>query len=146
MSLPRCSLGVALALLAGLLPVTPVAAQTPDGFLFRSPKVTLGVRMGYGLATASSEIFDFTREQLTVDRSDFSGWFWGGEVGIRASDRVDIAISLGVIDSEIPSEMRDWVGVDDLPIQQTTMYQRVPLTVGVKAYLRDRGRSIGRFA
>jgi hypothetical protein len=42
--------------------------------------------------------------------------------------------------------MREWVGVDDLPIEQITEFKRMPLTVGVKAYLADRGRRVGRFA
>ena len=44
------------------------------------------------------------------------------------------------------SEFRDWVDLDDLPIEQETTLQRVPLTLGLKWYLGDRGRAIGRFA
>ena len=42
--------------------------------------------------------------------------------------------------------MRDWVDQDDLPIQQTTTFIRVPVTVATKFYLLDRGRAISQFA
>jgi hypothetical protein len=130
-----------------LLPAQASAQQRrrPD-FLFRTPRVALAFRAGYAMPIASSEIFDFTRQQLTVSRSDFASATWEGEVAIRATDRVDVALDLGYARSRTPSEFRDWVGTDDLPISQTTEFKRVPLTLGVKAYLEDRGRSVGRFA
>ena len=36
--------------------------------------------------------------------------------------------------------------MDDLPIHQVTKFRRIPVTVSLKTYLWDRGRSIGRFA
>jgi len=106
----------------------------------------VGVHFGYALALASSEVFDFTREQLTVDRSDFDAPAWGADLGIRVTPRVDVTFGIARAFTSINSEMRDWVGTDDLPIEQVTDFMRMPVTVGVKAYLRDRGRSIGQFA
>jgi hypothetical protein len=42
--------------------------------------------------------------------------------------------------------MRDWVDLDDLPIEQTTTFTRIPVTVSTRFYLRDRGRAISQFA
>ena len=42
--------------------------------------------------------------------------------------------------------LREFTDNNDLPIQQSTKYRRVPLTVGLKYYLADRGRSVGEFA
>lgn len=138
-------LGAALALaLTGLGPAL-VQAQAPD-FLLRTPRASLGIRTGYALATASSEIFDFTREQLTLTRRDFDAMAFGAQLAISATPRLDVAVDLSVANAERKSEFRDWVGSDDLPIEQTTEFYRLPLTVGVKAYLRDRGRGVGRFA
>jgi len=139
----------ALALCGGLVLVSataaPAAAQDAD-FLFRRPSITAGVRVGYAIPRAGSEIFDFTREQLTVDRSDFNAFAVGGEIAFRTMDRFDVAVGLGFERSSTRSEFREWEGTDGLPIEQDTRFQRVPLTVGVKAYPLERGRRISRFA
>ena len=82
----------------------------------------------------------------SVDDGDFGSGLVGLELGIRASDRVDIAFGLGVARSQTRSEYRDWLGSDDLPIEQTTSFRRVPLTASLKYYLSDRGRSVSQFA
>lgn len=145
---PRSLTGIALVALAVLsaLPSALAAQRRHPDFMFRTPRVSLSMRAGYALPTASSEIFDFTRQQLTVNRSDFGSATFMGELGIRTTDRLDVVLDLGYARSRTPSEFRDWVGTDDLPISQTTEYRRVPFTVGVKGYLTDRGRAIGRFA
>lgn len=145
----RRSLGGSLTatclLMAGLLP-SQALAQAPPDFLLRQPRVSVGLRAGYSLATASSEIFDFTREQLTLGRSDFDAPSWGGQLAIQLTPRIDLAFDLSAASTRSKSEFRDWVDLDDLPIEQETEFRRIPFTVGFKAYLRDRGRSVGRFA
>lgn len=143
----RSDLAGAAAILA-ILAAGPTAAsaQASRDFLFRTPAVSLGVRGGYAVARASGELFDFTREQLTLARSDFDAPSFGGQLAIRVAPRVDVAVDVSVAQSRAPSEFWDWLDNDDLPIEQTTEFQRVPLTFGVKAYLMDRGRSVGRFA
>ena len=149
MNRPRGALGVlfpALALLFSL--AGPAAAQSrprPD-FLFKTPRVSLGVQAGYGLALASSEVFDFTRDQLTVGQRDFDSPVWGFNMGFRIAPRMDITIGFLQASSSIPSEFRDWVDNQDLPIEQVTEFVRTPVTLGIRGYLSDRGRSIGRFA
>jgi hypothetical protein len=44
------------------------------------------------------------------------------------------------------SEFRGYIDNDDQPIEQTTRFRRVPLTLSVKQYLTSPGRSISRFA
>jgi hypothetical protein len=122
------------------------AAAQGSGFMFKRPSVTLGVRLGYALPRAGSEIFDFTREQLTVDKNDFNALSFGGELAIRAIERLDVALNLGYEKSDTRSEFRDWVDDDDLPIEQDTRFTRIPLTLGVKAYPWERGRRISRLA
>ncbi|GMR13954.1 MAG: hypothetical protein BMS9Abin29_2180 [Gemmatimonadota bacterium] len=131
-----------------ILVISPVQAlaQGGDGFLFKRPSVQLSIRGNYFVPRAGSEIFNFTRDQLTVEKSDFNTAGIGGEIAVRASDRVDIALNFGYGRSEILSEFRDFVGTDDLPIFQTTDFTRVPVTASVKLYLVDRGRSVSRFA
>ena len=143
---PWSTLGSALAaaLVLGAAP-DPAWAQAPD-FLLRSPRASLGLRGGYALANASSEVFDFARDELTLERSDFDAPAFGGQLAIRITPRVDVAFDLSVASTRPTSEFRDWVDTDDLPIEQVTEYRRVPVTLGFKAYLKDRGRSVGRFA
>ena len=131
-----------------ILPVEALA-QGGDGFLFKRPSVQLSIRGGYFIPRAGSEIFDFTRDQLTVDKSDFNTVGVGAEIAVRASERVGVALNFGYGRSETLAEFRDWVeviGTDSLPILQTTEFTRVPVTANVKVYLTDRGRTVSRFA
>lgn len=143
--LKQRSLAFGIALLTGGVLAGAATAQEAD-FLFKRPTVTLGLRLGYAVPRADSEIFDFTREQLTLDKRDFNALAVGGEVSVRVTDRLDAALGLGFEWSETRSEFREFVGTDDLPIEQDTRFTRVPITVGVKAYLLERGRRISRLA
>lgn len=138
------SCGAALALL--LLAPAIAAAQGGPGFLFKRPVASLTLRTGWAMPSEGSQIFDFTREQLTVDKGDFSTLALGGDLAVHVSDRFDVGIGVMYANAERRSEQREWVGEDDLPIEQTTGLARVPLTANLKAYLIDRGRSVGRFA
>jgi hypothetical protein len=132
--------------------VQPARAQQPD-FLFRRPWVTLGFSAGYAMPAGKSDVFEFTREQLyvlgtnrPVESSDFQSMALQGSLAVRATEKLDVALDFGWAGSEVESEFQGWVGTDGLPIAQTTRFKRVPLTLGVKYYLNERGRSLGRFA
>jgi opacity protein-like surface antigen len=133
------------AVLAPLVVPSGASAQEAD-FLFRRPWVSLGIRGGYAIPRAGSDIFEFTSEQLTVEKSDFRSAAGGLEIAVRATERIDVAFGVDVSRSETRSEFRDWIGDDDLPIEQTTVFQRIPATVTVKGYLWERGREVSRFA
>ena len=136
-----------MALLAAALVFPTVAsAQGGDGFLFRQPKVTLKFESGYGFQRAESDLFDFVIEDHTLGRRDFDSPYVGGEIAIRAAERWDVAVAVGFQESSVQSEYREWVDSNDLPIEQVTSLRLVPVTVSAKYYLRERGRTIGRFA
>lgn len=139
----RFTRAIVLAVFAGAGATDLVLAQD---FLFRQPDVTLGVRFGYAMPRAQGEIFDFTRDELTVEKNDFNSFAFGGDLGVRLTDRLDLALGVGYESSQVDSEYRDFIGDDDLPIFQATRFQRVPLTVGVKMYLTERGRRISDLA
>lgn len=139
----RALLAVVFALFAGGATANIVVAQD---FLFQRPSVTLGVRIGYAIPRADSEIFDFTRDELTIEKGDFNAVAVAADLGIRLTDRIDLAFGVGYENSEIDSESRDFIGDDDLPIFQSTAFRRVPFTVGLKAYLTERGRRISDLA
>lgn len=138
--------------LAGLLAAAPAAAQGGDGYLFKEPKVSVTFRMGYEALMGprspggSSDIFGFTQDLLTIDGPDHDAVVLGGEVAIRVSPRVDVALDISQAKSSVQSEFRDWVDNNDLPIQQTTEFIRRPVTGSVKYFLADRGRRVSQFA
>lgn len=124
---------------------TPAAAQRAD-FLFRRPTVTATLRGGWAAPRARSEIFDQIVEDLTVERSDFKGGTVEFEAGARVSDRWDVTLGAAYSRGGVRSEFRDFVEDNDLPIEQTTTLERGPLELGAKLFLKDRGRSVGRYA
>ena len=146
----RLARGVLLAAVAAVLsvlavPMTASAQAGGPGFLFRRPTLSFGIKGGYALPQAGSEIFDFARDELTLETGDFASSAWGAEIAVRATERLDIAVGVGVTHTSKRSEFRDWVDLDDLPIEQTTTFTRVPTTLSVKWYMWDRGTSVSRF-
>ena len=139
-------LGLFVGVLASAATAGPAAAQSTDGFLFKTPSVTMTFRGGYAVPSAGSEIFDFVQEQLTVEKRDFNTVTLAGEVAVQVADRVDVAVGLGFARSIKRSEFRDWIGDDGLPIEQSTELSRIPVTVSAKYYLMDRGRSVSSLA
>lgn len=128
------------------LPAFASAQDGGDGFLFKAPTVTVGLKLGYALPAANSDLFDFTTEQLTLDRSDFGAPVIGAEVAIRSTDRLDATGYIGYAGGSKASEFRDWVDNNDLPIEQVSEFSRTTLTGGARFYLMPRDRTIGRFA
>jgi len=139
-----------LMVVSGLLMMPQIAlsqyGQGGEGFLFRAPKVSLAFSLGYSIPNAQSDIFDFVEKQLTFEKSDLHRGYIGGESAIRLVDRLDLVIGVGHAESSLPSEFRQWVGADDLPIEQETLFSTTPVTVSARFYLNDRGRQVGRFA
>lgn len=136
-------------LMAGLMALSgpqELAAQASRDFLFGKPHVSLGVNFGYGMPKAGSEVFDFVTDELTVDESDFNAMVLGGTLGVRVTERLEVALDVSHSNSNTRSEFREWVGTDDLPIEQNTRFAMTPVTVSLKGYLFDRGRRLSRFA
>jgi len=138
-----------LALVAVLLAGTasPSLAQSAgDGYLFHSPVLTLTVRGGYARASAGSDVFDDVTTNLTLDRGDFSSITGAGDITVHVKPRVDLVFSAAFSRSHHQSEFRNLIDNNDLPIEQTTTFERVPLTANLRVNLAPPGRSIGRLA
>jgi hypothetical protein len=151
-AMPRL-LALALTLGAVTGSPAPVAAQDTPDFLFKRPLVSLTIRGGYSAPRAQSDLFDFTREQLCVrgcsrslEAKDFGAPVIAAELAVRLNERVDVTLGGDVGSSRTRSETSAFIGTDGLPIEQTTHFGRASLTAGAKAYLIDRGRSVGNFA
>jgi len=134
---------VALALVC----VAPAAAQSAgNGYLFHPPNATISVRGGYSRAMAGSDVFDDVTSELTLDRGDFSSLTFGGDLAVHLGGQVDAVLSAGYSRSKHKSEFRDLVDNNDLPIEQTTTFERLPLTASLRYNLASPGRSIGHLA
>jgi len=137
-------LAIALAL---ALPGLPAAAQSAgDGYLFHPPVATIGIRGGYSGATAGSDVFDDVTQRLTLNKSDFGSLTLGGDIGFRITTKLDLNFDVGYSRSSHKSEFRNFVDNNNLPIEQTTTFERVPLTANLKLHLTPSGRSIGTLA
>ncbi|HEY0930309.1 MAG TPA: hypothetical protein VGE27_10365 [Gemmatimonas sp.] len=117
-----------------------------DGFLFRRPAATVSLRLGAGQPSASSDVFDFVSKDLTVGRSDFLGVSFMADLSVPLSQRLELQFSGGTSGRRANSEYGGFVDNDDLPIEQSTSFRRVPLAVGLKWNLLPAGRQISRLA
>ena len=126
----------------------PIHAQVAagKGFLLGAPSGSLTLRGGWALASAGSDIFSFTTDNLTLNRRDFSSPLIGADLAFRVLSRTDVVISTSYEAANKRSEFRKFEDNNHQPIGQTTEFVRVPITVSVKQYLTDRGRSIGQLA
>lgn len=127
-------------------PAALSAQSAGNGFLFGRPKRALSFAVGYARANAGSELFSFTTNQLTLNRSDFSGPTLDVELSVALGAATHLVVTGSYAGTKKGSEFRDFVDQDNQPIQQTTQFQRVPLTVSLKQYLTSPGRTIGSFA
>jgi opacity protein-like surface antigen len=138
------SLAIALAL---AIPIVSAAAQSAgDGYLFHAPVVTIGVRGGYSGATAGSDVFDDVTSQLTLKKSDFGSLTLGADMAFSLTSKLDFTLDAGYSRSSHKSEFRDFVDNNNLPIEQTTTFERIPFTANLKLHLASAGRSIGTLA
>ncbi len=132
---------------AAVVTTSPALAQSSgDGFLFKPPSGTVTFRTGFDRATAGSDVFTFAVKQLTLTDRDFSALTLAGDVGVLLTPRFEVVFGVSSSRSNAPSEFRDWVDNNRLPIKQTTTFERVPVTASVRAYLRQPGQTIGHFA
>jgi opacity protein-like surface antigen len=134
----------AILLLLVLPAADPVAAQ--DGFLFRPPTFSLTVRATHGALRADGDVYDFMTDELTLERGDFAGQGFGIEAAIAAHERFALVLGVSRVQSVQRSEFREFIGEDDLPIEQTTKLLRVPATVGLRLYPLGRGRALSAHA
>jgi hypothetical protein len=150
------SAGAALSLIS--LP-GPAAAQTPTpqpsgsyqapaspDFLLGRPRVSLGVRGEWMFASASSDIFDFVTDQLTIEKSSFNAPGFGLDLAFNLSERLDLVTGFDYAKSTNGSEYRDFVDNQNLPIQQTTSLRQTSIYGSLKFAVIPRGRAISRYA
>ena len=169
---PRGSLlGLAAAVI--LAHAGPVAAQNPStsnsastsvqappspDFMIGRPRVMIGMRGNWNVATAGSDIYDFITDQLTIEKSGFNMPTIGAELGINITPRLDIVFGLEGGRSNNPSEYRGKVeqigpgpecssaGTTCVPIQQATRLRQFNISGAIKFAVVPKGRSVSHYA
>ncbi len=119
----------------------PAQGRDPD-FLFGRPRWSVGIRAGWILASEDSELFDFARDLLTIDKGDFDAPVVAVEVGYSLTPRLDIVSDFGFTRATVASEYREFVDLDDLPITQESRLTTARLGASVKSYVTPRGREV----
>ena len=117
-----------------------------EGFLFREPLSTVTFHGGFALPRAGSDLFDDVTKDLTLDRSNFAAASFGMDLAVAVTPRWDVVFGFGPSSSRTPSEFRDWVDNNDLPIEQVTSYSRSPFVLSARYHLTEKGRMVGSFA
>ncbi len=139
------SRAVGLAVLVAL-PVAAGAQNAGNGFLFGTPAGAVTFRAGWAAARAGGDIFGFTTNQLTLNRGDFSSPNVGMDLAFHVFGQTHVVLSGDFSGMQKKSEFRCCIDNNDQPIEQTTSFRRIPLTLSVKQYLTSTGRSVGKFA
>ncbi len=122
-------------------------AQDPSAdFLFGRPRGSLGARGSWQIAAASSDIYDFFSEELTIEKEDFDTFSFAMDAGFVVASRVDLVAGFEFSQETVSSEYRDFVDQNDLPILQETKLTILPVTLSVKLYLTPRGHEVSRYA
>jgi opacity protein-like surface antigen len=117
-----------------------------NGFALGRPSGSFTINAGYALAMARSDLFSFTTNELTINKRDFSSPALGADLTLNVTARTAITVSGSYARMSKPSEFRDFIGSDSLPIAQNTSFIRAPITVSVRRYLTSPGRAIGKLA
>lgn len=132
----------ALAVGALIFVASPLAAQESTDFLFGRPGGMIGIRTGWVMARADSDIFRFVEEQLTLDRKDFNAPSFGIDLDLVVTPRASAVIGFDFSKTSKNSEYRDLVDNQRLPITQTTSLREMNFSGSVKFALTPRGREV----
>lgn len=124
----------------------PVSPPAPSDFMLGRPKGFIAVDGGFLFANAGSDVYDFIREQLTIDKKAFNAPILGGRLGFAISPRLEVAVLFEQSDASTESEYRDFVDNQQLPITQTTGLKESHVAASFRWSLLPSGRRISRFA
>jgi opacity protein-like surface antigen len=118
---------------------------TPD-FLFGEPRGSIGLRGNWVFARAGSDIFDFVRTHLTIDKGAFNSPGIATDVAIAIAPRLDVVGGFDFSQVTTPSEYRAFVDNNRRPIEQTTRLRTANLSGSLKVALAPRGTAVSRLA
>lgn len=133
------------AFVAALLPVNAVA-QDAD-FLFEQPRFSTAARGSWIFARASSDIFTFVEENLTIEKRDFSTPAVATEFGVALSPHVETLFGFEYSKAGVSSQYRGYTRRSTGgPITQHTSLETIGVNGSVKVALLSPGQRIGKLA
>jgi opacity protein-like surface antigen len=146
-----------LSLALGTHPISAHAEEEPSAtpdFRFKQPWVIIGMRGGWAFNRSDSEIFDFLKQNLTLNDPDFDGPAFALDVGVRTTSWMDVVLGFEVSGRKSKSRFRNFVeqigdveqNGDGDEIKQKTTLTQIPLTASLKLYPIGRGRQVGKHA
>ena len=128
------------------VPPPPPPSQGAPDFLFGAPHGAIGFRGSWFFARAGSDLFDFVRRQLTIDKNDFNAPAFGFDMSFALTPRLDLVADADFSRVSVESEYRDYVDNNLLPINQKTSLRERGASVSLRYLLVTRGRSVSRLA
>ena len=126
--------------------VAGAQSQGDPDFLFGRPRGSVGVRGGWLFERAGSDLFAFVHEQLPTEPGDFDSPTIAFDLGVTAGPRTEAVFGVEFGGATIPSEYRDFVDNDRLPITQATRLRQANLSGSLKLALTPRGQEVGTIA
>ena len=140
MKIPVRPAVLAAAVAAALATASPVRAQdSGDGFRFGRPYGSWSLRGGFAMPSAGSDLFSYTSNTFTVNRGDFRAFDFGGDVSFTIAPRLDLVLDISHSGTNKRSEYRKFEDNNHLPIQQSTSFQRTPVTINLQYALGHYG-------
>lgn len=130
----------------GPRPAPPAIQRPAPDFLFGEPNGSLGIRGSWVFARAGSEVFDFVRQHLTVDKGAFNAPAIGTDLAIAINPRVDAVFGFDFSQASVASEYRDFVDNNRQPIEQTTRLREANISGTIRLALTPRGVGVSRLA
>lgn len=141
---------VAVAMPAAAQTGTPpvsISQDLPDGdFLFRRPRGLMSIRGGLLMPREGSDLYDFLKDQFTIDSGAFDSPTFAVDLGYSVTPRLDIVGGFDLAKKTVGSEYRDFVDNNQLPIQQESTLRQNSFTGSARFALLSRGRSVGTYA
>ncbi len=123
-----------------------VRAEAPSDFMLGRPRGFLAFDGGRLFANTGSDLYDFITDTLTVERKAFDSTVLGGRFGLALGPRLEVIAGLEHGRTTSPSEYRDFVDNQLLPITQTTSREEWLVSASLRLALLPPGRRISRFA
>lgn len=125
-------------------------AAPPADFLIGSPRVSVGVRGSWFIASAGSDIFDFITNEFTLEKKDFNTGSFSADFGVAINDRLELLGGIDLNSKSKASEDRDEEELlsngTRVPITQETGLEQFNAMFSAKFSLVPRGRAISKLA